>query len=94
MPTEEEKQAHLTATISKINDQLEAMAISYDSKVLAAALLMKSSALLRGLLSVGVCSEQEIMNMFQFSFAEAITPLPADKRPQIAPIDLTQQKIS
>ncbi len=88
------KQQYLDSELARITNDLSIMSVTYDSKLLTAALLIKAGGMLRSLHAIGLLSTQEVNGMIGIAFADATTPLPEDQKPQIAPLDLSQQRHS
>ena len=69
---------------SQIHDELTALTLRYDTKLLAVAMMLRASAALRALHSAGVWQIKDVQDVLDVAMEDIFTPLPVDKVPPVA----------
>jgi hypothetical protein len=87
-----EQIAYQNAKMDEISVALQSLAMSYDSKILAAVTLTFSARLLRALYSAKLLSEDEVVAMIAAGIENVTTPLA--ETPRVATIGTPPGKAS
>jgi len=76
-------EAHVDKTLDELNEKLNELTTQYDSKLLAASLLMRSAHLLRMLLAAGYITDREVEGMMVYAATTVAEPMPVGEKPII-----------
>lgn len=79
---------HMSRKLEEIQAKIDELYLTYDSKLLAAVMMVRSGQLLQGLYSVGAASDGEINSMISEAFKNATTKLPTDKTPHMITVGM------
>lgn len=82
---------YMANKVEEIQTKIDDMYLTYDSKLLAAVMMVRAGQLLRGLYSIGAASDAEINAMIDEAFKDSTTKLPADKTPRTVAIGMPEK---
>ena len=76
----------------RINDQLNSLFMTYDTKTLTIMLLIKAGGALQNLYSLGIWKADAIKGMIEEAFKNACVQLPEEKLPKISTVGMSSGK--
>lgn len=78
---------HGDVVISQIAEQLDVLCSSFDTKVLAAAMMLRSAQMLRACHSAGVWKVEDVRAVVESATKNIYTPLPENRAPKVVTLD-------
>lgn len=78
---------HSDVVISQITEQLDVLCSSFDTKVLAAAMMLRSAQMLRACHSAGVWKVEDVRAVVESATKNIYTPLPENRAPKVVTLD-------
>jgi hypothetical protein len=78
---------HSDIVITQITEQLDVLCSSFDTKVLAAAMMLRSAQMLRACHSAGVWKVEDVRAVVESATKNIYTPLPENRAPKVVTLD-------